>query len=182
MPRSRLPITTITVFAITAVATTLQYFLPLLPLFERQPGALATHEYWRLITPIFFHREGWRQIVFDFSALLILGVIVERIFGSRRWLLLYFTAGITGEIAGFAWKPLGAGSSVAICGLLGALGAWLLLRRSPIQSRFGGLVILLGAITLTALRDLHGPPLLLGILFGWVMLWKDAHETIAIQS
>ncbi len=68
MSRARLPITTIAVFAITAIATTLQYFFPLLPRFERQPGALAAHEYWRLITPIFFHREGWRQIVFDFCA------------------------------------------------------------------------------------------------------------------
>ena len=173
MPRTRLPITTIAVFAITAIATTLQYFFPLLPRFERQPGALGAHEYWRLITPIFFHAEGWRQIVFDFSALAIIGTIVERIFGGRRWLVLYFTAGITGEIAGFAWKPLGAGSSVAICGLLGALGAWLLRNPRPMQSRFGGMVILVGAVILTAFRDLHGPPLLVGIVLGWVMLRKS---------
>jgi rhomboid protease GluP len=182
MSRARLPVTTITLFAITAAITTAQYFLPLLPLFERRPGALASHEYWRLITPIFFHAEGWRQIVFDLSALLILGVIVERIFGGRRLLLLYFCAGITGEIAGLTWKPWGAGSSVAICGLLGAVGAWLLLRRSPVQSRFGGLVILAGAITLTALRDLHGPPILLGILLGWVMQQKGVHPEIAKQG
>jgi rhomboid protease GluP len=104
---------------------------------------------------------------------------VERIFGGRRWLVLYFAAGVTGEIAGFAWKPRGAGSSVAICGLVGALGAWLLRNSSPIQSRFGGVVILTGAAILTALRDLHGPPLLMGIALGWGMLRKDIHPQIA---
>jgi len=174
MSRSRLPVTTASIFAITAAATTLQYFFPLLPLFERQPDALARHEYWRLITPIFFHREGWRQIMFDFSALAVVGTFVERIFGGRRWLVLYFAAGVSGEIAGFAWKPLGAGSSVAICGLLGALAAWLLRNPRPMQSRFGGIVILVGAVILTALRDLHGPPLLVGIVLGWGMLQRDA--------
>ncbi len=182
MPRTRLPVTTVTVFAITAAATTLQYFFPLLPLFERQPGALAAHEYWRLITPIFLHREGWRQIVFDFSALAIIGVIVERIFGGRRWLVLYFAAGVTGELAGLAWKPLGAGSSVAICGLLGALAAWLLRNPRPMQSRFGGIVILVGAVVLTALRDLHGPPLLVGIGLGWAMLRQDARKSSAAAT
>ena len=182
MSRTRLPVTTVTVFAITAAATTLQYFFPLLPLFERQPGALAAHEYWRLITPIFFHREGWRQIVFDFTALAIIGAIVERIFGGRRWLVLYFAAGVTGELAGFAWKPLGAGSSVAICGLLGALAAWLLRNPRPMQSRFGGMVILVGAVILTALRDLHGPPILVGIALGWAMLQRDARESSAATT
>ena len=174
MSRSRLPATTASIFAITAAATTLQYFFPLLPLFERQPDALARHEYWRLITPIFFHREGWRQIMFDFSALAVVGTFVECICGGRRWLVLYFAAGVSGEIAGFAWKPLGAGSSVAICGLLGALAAWLLRNPRPMQSRFGGIVILVGAVILTALRDLHGPPLLVGIVLGWGMLQRDA--------
>ena len=114
--------------------------------------------------------------MFDFSALAIIGVIVERIFGGRRWLVLYFAAGVTGELAGLAWKPLGAGSSVAICGLLGALGAWLLRNPRPMQSRFGGIVILVGAVILTALRDLHGPPLLVGIALGWAMLRQRCSE------
>lgn len=182
MSRTRLPVTTLTVFAITAAATTLQYFFPLLPLLERRPGTLAAHEYWRLITPIFLHAEGWRQIVFDFSALLIIGAIVERIFGGRRWLVLYFAAGVAGELAGLAWKPQGAGSSVAICGLLGALGAWLLRNPRPMQSRFGGIVILVGAVILTALRDLHGPPLLVGIVIGWAMLRQDARKLAAAPN
>ena len=55
----------------------------------------------------------------------IVGCIVERIYGPWRWLLFYLAAGLTGEIAGYAWQPQGAGASVAGAGLLGALLTWL---------------------------------------------------------
>jgi rhomboid protease GluP len=80
---------------------------------ERTPYALARHEWWRLITPLFVHSGGWRQMVFNFPAIFVLGSIVERIFTRREWLVLYFTAGVVGEIVGYAWQPHGAGASVA---------------------------------------------------------------------
>jgi rhomboid protease GluP len=177
MPIRRAPLTTLAVFALTAASTALQFVFPgLLQIFERRPGALAEHEYWRLITPIFFHAEGWQQIVVDFTGLMILGAILERIVGGARWLVLYLAAGLAGEIAGFAWKPLGAGSSVAICGLLGGLAAWLLRKGRPVRLRFGGMVILAGALLLTALRDLHGPPLVVGVVLGWVIVHPETAQ------
>src|SRR5262245_49690947 len=108
------PIATITVLAITGFLTTLQVVDPgLLPLLERTPDALVRHEWWRVVTPMFVHSGGWRQILFNFSAILIVGIVVEQVFGSRLWLLLYFGCGLVGEIAGYAWQPQGAGASVA---------------------------------------------------------------------
>jgi hypothetical protein len=94
----------------------------------------------------------------------VVGFLVERSFGAGRWLILYLTGALAGELAGAAWQSEGAGSSVAICGLLGGLAVWLLWRRRPIQPRIGGAFLLLGGVALTAIRNLHGPPLIAGAL------------------
>jgi rhomboid protease GluP len=89
------------------------------------------------------------------------GILAERIFGSIRWLILYFVPGITAEVIALFWQPYGAGASIAGAGLLGALAAWLLFVRR-VQAWIGASFILMGAIVLTLFRDIHGPPILLG--------------------
>jgi rhomboid protease GluP len=171
----RNPKATIAVLLITGIVTVFEFRFPVLIVaLERTPGMLASGQWWRLITSILINPEGWSQIVFNLSGIAIVGFLVERMFGSARWLILYLTGALVGELAGRVWKPAGAGSSVAICGLLGGLAAWLLWRRQPIQSRFGGASILLGALVLTGMRDLHGPPLLAGAFAALVMLSRDA--------
>jgi rhomboid protease GluP len=161
--RRRISVATLTVLAITGLLTSLQFVFPeILTALRRNPEALHAGEWWRIITPLFVHAEGWPQILFNFTAIAIVGTIVERLYGSRLWLLFYFAGGLTGEIAGYAWKPHGAGASVGGAGLLGALATWLLSRKTPLQPRIGGGLLLLGAVVLTAFRDLHGPPILLG--------------------
>jgi rhomboid protease GluP len=171
MGRAGPPAATISVLLATAAITGLQFPFPaILSAVRRMPGALSRGEWWRLITPLFVHPDGWSQIVFNFVAIAVTGGVVERIFGSRNWLILYFGAGFIGQVAGFAWQPSGAGASVGGCGLLGALAAWLL--RHPMwRARFGGVVIVVGAAVLTAFRDNHGPPLLAGVCMALIMLW-----------
>lgn len=171
----RIPKATLTVLVITGIVTGLQFYFPVLIVaLQRTPGMLASGQWWRLLTPILINPEGWLQIAFNFPGIAIVGFLVERMFGSARWLILYMTGAVVGELAGMAWKPAGAGSSVAVCGLLGGLAAWLLWRRQPAQARFGGATILLGALVLTGMRDLHGPPLVAGALAAAVMLSRDA--------
>ena len=157
---------TLTVLFITCTLTGLQFYFPILiSALERTPGMLASGQWWRLITPILINPEGWPQIVFNLFGIAIVGFLVERMFGSVCWLILYLAGAVVGELAGSVWKPAGAGSSVAICGLLGGLAAWLLWRRQPTQVRFGGAMILLGA---------HGPPVVAGAFAAAVMLSRDA--------
>src|SRR6266498_2052436 len=118
------PVATASVLLLTAVITGLQFRFPeVLSALRRTPWALSSGEWWRLITPLFVHPDGWSQITFDFIGIAIVGTVVERIFGARRWLILYFSAGLVGEVAGFAWEPFGAGSSVGGAGLLGAFAS-----------------------------------------------------------
>jgi len=172
---SKIPKVTLFILLLTAITTGLQFFFPhLVGALERTPGALAAGQWWRLITPVLINPEGWRQIIFNFLGIAIAGTIVERLFGGVRWLILYFVGGLVGEIAGVAWRPVGAGSSVAVCGLLGALATWMLLRQGPPQPRFGGAILLAGALILIALRDLHGPSLVAGAVVAAIMLQTNS--------
>ena len=170
------PWATITVLSITAVATAAQFAHPaVLSTLERTPEALQRHQYWRLITPLLVHSDGWTQIAFNFSAIAITGYFAERIFGPRLWLVLYFLPGMLGEIAGYVWQPSGAGASVAGAGLLGALAIWTWQSVRVPQARFGSLVILAGAIVLTGTHDIHGPPLLAGACIAFVAMRLQAN-------
>ena len=166
----RWPLLTISIVVITGIFTGLQFvYPPLLLALGRTPGTLSRHEWWRFLTPILVHDGGWRQIVFNFPATLIVGTIVERRYSRGEWLVLYFSGALVGELAGCAWQPYGAGNSVAGAGLLGGIAVWLMSRK-VMQARVGAFVILGGAVVLTLLRDLHGPPLLAGTCAGWIML------------
>ncbi len=165
---AQLPLSTLSILSLTGLFTSLQFVFPhLLSALERTPAALTKHEWWRLITPLFVHSDGWRQIAFDFPAILILGVLVEAMFGAGRLLALYLICGFVGEVAGFAWQPSGAGASVAGAGLLGALAFRLL--GTSVQGKVGGVLLLIGAAILSFERDIHGPPLLAGALLACAM-------------
>ena len=164
----KLPFGTLGILSITGLFTSLQFVFPqILGALERTPTALVNCEWWRVITPLLVHSDGWQQIAFNFAAILVVGTSVESIFGIDRLLVLYLICGFVGEVAGFAWQPSGAGASVAGAGLLGALAFWLLLRSVP--GKIGGAVVLIGAVILCLRKDIHGPPLLAGALTAWVM-------------
>lgn len=170
-PRGHLPVATIAIITVTALLTSLQFVFPaLLPALKRTPAAVTGHEFWRLVTPLFVHADGWRQIAFNFSAIAVVGVLTERIFGSTRWLILYFVPGIAAEMIALYWQPYGAGASIASAGLLGALATWLLFVNRRAQAWIGASFILIGAIVLTLFRDIHGPPILLGGAIAAIML------------
>jgi rhomboid protease GluP len=157
------PWATITVLTITAFATAAQFVEPaLLPALERTPEALQHHQYWRLLTPLFVHSDGWSQIALNFPAIALIGYFAERAFGTRLWLIIYFVSGFLAEVVAYAWQPTGAGASIAGAGLLGALALSILLRARALQAKFGALLVLLGGIALTGMRNIHGPPILVG--------------------
>lgn len=86
------------------------------------------HQWFRLVTPIFIH-IGLIHLVSNSYALLIAGPLVERLFGSARFLLIYLLAGIggvAGSFIGHSWQRQslftpGAGASGALFGLFGVL-------------------------------------------------------------
>ena len=175
--QKRIPVVTTIVFIVTMTVTSLQFIFPVvLSELRRSPEMYSSGEWWRFITPLFVHTEGWPQIVFNGLCLAILGPVVERYYGPYRWLALYFLAGFVGELAGLAWKPTGAGASVACCGLLGGLAIWRLLRDRTQRGRLIGGGILAFAVSLTAIHDLHGPPILAGMFMAVLMITFPGSE------
>ena len=73
-------------------------------------------------------------------------------------------------LALIAWQPFGAGNSVAVCGLAGALATWQALRDDiPLAARLVfPAVCFAGALVLIANSDIHGPPLLVVAVIGWL--------------
>jgi rhomboid protease GluP len=77
-------------------------------------------EWWRFITPIVLH-IGFLHLAMNTISLYYVGLQVERIFGSLRFLCIYLFAGITGVLLSFALNDsVAAGASGAIFGCFGA--------------------------------------------------------------
>jgi membrane associated rhomboid family serine protease len=89
---------------------------------------------YRLVTAMFLH-ANLLHIGLNMLSLYFVGVITERIFGTGRFLIIYFLSGIAGGLTQFGLDvytnhlTFAVGASGAIFGIFGALGAFFLLRR-----------------------------------------------------
>jgi len=83
-------------------------------------------EWWRLVTSMFLH-GNLLHLAFNMFALWQVGQLVERIFGSARFVALYMAAGICGSLASVLWNPFASsvGASGAIFGIIGGLLAFI---------------------------------------------------------
>ena len=158
---------TLTIAAVsgTALITGASLLYPgILLALQRDPAAIGAGQVWRFITPLFVERGGWKEIAFNLASMLAVGILAERLWGSRRWVIFYLTGGVTGEAFGLAWRPIGAGSSVAVCGLLGACAIWALPRRTSWLAVLAGMLTIVTGVVLSVMHNLHGPPVLVGAL------------------
>jgi hypothetical protein len=66
---NKLPIATLSILLVTGILTGLQFAFPqVLPALMRTPAAITDREWWRFVTPLFVHADGWKQIAFVFRA------------------------------------------------------------------------------------------------------------------
>lgn len=105
-------------------------------------------EWWRFFTAMFLH-IGFLHLFMNSLALFYLGGAVERIFGSSRFLLIYFVAGLFGSVASFVFNDnISAGASGAIFGLFGALLYFGMRNKRLFFRTFGSSVIVILIINL----------------------------------
>lgn len=83
-------------------------------------------EWWRLITCCFVH-IGLIHLLMNMYALLSVGILLEPLLGSRKFIMAYLLSGITGSLLSLGWHDftVSAGASGAIFGLYGVFLALL---------------------------------------------------------
>jgi len=86
------------------------------------PLMVIRGEWWRLVTAGFLH-GGILHILMNMWVLFDLGAQTEEMYGTSRYLGIYFVATVTGFLASFFWAPHvpSVGASAGICGLIGAM-------------------------------------------------------------
>ncbi len=82
------------------------------------PMAVLTHP-WSIVTYMFLH-GGFTHILFNMMALFFFGPRVEERVGSRRFITLYFVAGVSGALLSFVFAPY-AGVIGASAGVFGVM-------------------------------------------------------------
>jgi len=75
---------------------------------------------WQFVTAIFLHGD-LAHLVYNLFALIIFGMILESLIGSRKFLLLFFLSGVVANVVSFFWFPNALGASGAIMGIIGCL-------------------------------------------------------------
>ena len=111
--------------------------------------------WWQPITHMFMHGGFW-HIFFNMYTLFIFGVVVERIIGSKKFLLFYF-----------------------VCGL-GAAGLQMLTQYIEMQSFLasGSQSAMEGIIALKSTPTVGASGAIYGVLMGYAMLFPDSKMTL----
>lgn len=103
----------------------------------RRFDVLVEGEYWRLLTAMFLHGDGTvggdiLHLAMNLLALFQLGSLYEIMFGTKRFVLIYFVAGLCASITSVTLMHPSAASVGASGAIFGILGAFVFsVRRSP---------------------------------------------------
>lgn len=86
------------------------------------PLTFMNGEYWRVLTNVFVH-IGIVHICMNMYVLWDVGSVLERLYGSGKFVLIYLLAGIGGSLVSLFFNPtiVSAGASGAVFGAFGAL-------------------------------------------------------------
>jgi membrane associated rhomboid family serine protease len=172
--RTNAPIATIVVLACWAICTAL-YHLGATGLFlavRRDPDALMSGQVWRLVSPVLVQPDPLPSAIGLAVVAVLVGVVAERTFGTPRFLVLLVAGALAGHGIGEWWQPYSGGMSVAFCGPLGAL-AWYVVAARIRRYLVPAVVVLVGAVVLSVIADIHGPAILAGVVVGFFLCRAD---------
>ena len=109
-------------------------------------------EYWRFVSSIFLH-GGVTHLIFNLFALLFFGITLEKLVGTRRFLLIFFLGGIVANMVSVNFYTSSLGASGSIMGIIGAVTV---LRPMMMVWAFGMIVPMFIAALLWIAGDILG--------------------------
>ena len=80
----------------------------------------AYYEPWRFVTSIFLH-SGITHLIYNLFALILFGLIFEKITSSNKFILVFFVTGVVANLIAVNFYPSSLGASGAIFGIIGAV-------------------------------------------------------------
>ena len=173
------PGVTIAIAAVTLVVSVIGEFdRGILDLLGRDEFGLTQQgEWWRIVTPLFVQDGGWAGLIFNLVALLVLGTLVESIFGRGMLGVVYFAGGLISEAFAYTLLPDQgfAGNSVANMGLAGLIGIVAVTTAAVPARILGGLSVVAGA-WLVFTGNLHGIGYVVGVLAGVAVVLVHSRE------
>ena len=173
--RRRWPVFSLALIGVTAIISILQLIHPeLLSAWQRDPYAVRSGEWWRLFTALFVQPGGLSQILANGLLMLLFVPLGERLYGSKV-LVVYFAAGVSGQIVDFLWNSGSGGSSTALFGVMGSLLIYIILNRARLLRPFQFIAHLglLAAVVLIVLRDGHGVGLVIGAAVASLLVTRE---------
>ena len=75
---------------------------------------------WRFVSSIFLHANAG-HLLYNLFALILFGLITEKVISSKKFLLVFFTTGIIANLVAVNFYNSSLGASGAIFGVIGAL-------------------------------------------------------------
>jgi len=149
-------------------------------------------EWWRLASAMFLH-FGLLHLALNMWALWDGGQWVERMYGHFRYVVIYFVAGLVGNLLSLVYHQghaVSGGASGAIFGIYGALLSYLWLERARIQRGefrwlfwaavgFSAVSIVLGLLIPGIDNAAHIGGLTSGVLMGGLLI-KPEHGAIGV--
>ncbi|MED2942508.1 rhomboid family intramembrane serine protease [Bacillus swezeyi] len=110
---------------------------------------IANGEWWRFATPILIH-GGFSHLLFNSMSLFLFAPGLELMLGKMRFMIIYFGAGVIGNIGTYFIEPLEymhVGASGAIFGLFGVYLYIVLFRKELMGSANSQIIVTILAIS-----------------------------------
>ncbi|GCE31633.1 hypothetical protein KDA_71170 [Dictyobacter alpinus] len=127
-----LPFLPLLVILLSTIFVIWMQFSPVvLQTLQRDPHALAAGQWWRILSPLLVDSDGWVQLLTVSIGFICVGIPAQHWLGWWRWLLLFCSGALAGEIMGYLWQPYGGGNSIALFGLMGGMLILLLRSKEP---------------------------------------------------
>lgn len=146
---------------------------------DRDRAAVASGQVWRLVTTLTVQDGGVAGTVFNLVALALIGVVAECLLGHGRWWLGFAVPALTAELVALSWQPVGAGNSVGVAGLCGAV-VGVAVRRSA--ASVPAVLWVVAVVVLVLDRDIHGAASVAGLVVGLVVRFLPAASTQSTRS